>query len=229
VNIMATRRRRFQVPNRLRQHQARCAGPCAAQIQDILQQSPPSRFSNVNHPSNLTFVNDTDPFLPGLNPQGNSDVPRALLGPDLHSLSIPEPDSPLRKYSATEHYQSHTPSSGGSANQYNRGVAPPELPSPTRSRVLESPKRDITSPESPSLHQGPTYAPYLSSPSSNSSSLPVSTLSSQSPSPLEPIRTSRVSATEPPNPTVTFAEPELQGESTNGIFGRCYNGWCCHQ
>ena len=175
------------------------------------------------------LFNDTDPsFLPGLNSLGNdSDIPTSLLGRDLHfPTSPPEPDSLLEEHSATEHSRSQAPSSGGNADRYNRGVAPPEFPPPTRSRVLESPKRDITSPESPSLHQDPTYAPYSPSPPSNP---PISTLSLQSSPPPASIHTSRVSATETPNLAVTFTESESHGKSTNGIIGRCYNGWCCHQ
>jgi len=186
------------------------ASSCSARIE---RYRPLSRLGCHPNPTD-PLTESPFPLEQRLDSQGNSDIPRALLGPDLHFPSPAEPDTLLEELSVTEHSRSHAPSSSGSANRYNRGVAPSELPPPMRSRV----KRDITSPESPSLRQDPTDAPYSSSPPSNR---PISTLSS--------IRTSRVSVTESPNLTKTFTESENHGKSTNGITGRCYDGWCCHQ
>jgi len=160
----------------------------------------------------LHIVDITDQFLPGRNSQGNSDIPGTSLRLNLLSRSLPELAFPPVHYSATGHHQpltgrgSNTPSSGGSAHQYNRRAAPPELPLPTLSGVLESPKHNIASLESPSLDQRPTYAPHLSSPPNL---LPVSTSSSQSPTRLAPIRPTRITLPDGPREVPSKVDYEL--------------------
>ena len=176
-------------------------------------------------PSRQPYVHDdTDRFLPARNSRRNSGIPGTLLRPDLQSRGPPELVFPRVNYSATEHHQPltgrgpNTPASAGSAHQYIRRAAPDELPLPTVSEVLESPKHNVALSESPSLHQRPTYAPYLSSSPSNP--LPGSTSSSQSSTWLASIRTTRATLLDQPQEVPGRVDYELpnSGDESRGML-----------
>ena len=110
------------------------------------------------------FVNDAGrfPVLPGRNSQGNSDIPEAPIRPSIQASSLPEGVAPPETYHRPlAGGRPDTSSSDGSANQYNRRVTRGSL---APSGVLASRKRDVTSLESPSLHQEPTHVHSLFSP-----------------------------------------------------------------
>ena len=189
---------------------------------DALAESPfPFQQREISEQPHV--VDNTGRFLPGRNSQGNSDILGTPLRPNLQLRSLSELVFPPVNHSATGHHQPltgrgpNTPSSGGSAHQYNRRAAPPELPLPALSGVLESPKHNIASPGSLSLDQRPTYAPYLSSPSNL---LPASTSSSQSPARLASIRTTWVTLPDGPREVPGKVDYELpySGDESRGML-----------
>jgi len=160
------------------------------------------------------FVNDADRFLlPGRNSQGNSDVPEAPIRPSIQARSLSEGVGPPETYSAIIHHRPlagrrpNASSSGGSANQYNHRVTPGLLPSLAPSGVLESRKHDVTSLESPSLHQEPTDVHSLFSPPLDP--LPDATTSSRSPAPPASISTTRVTLPNQPQEPPGRVDSEL--------------------
>ena len=184
--------------------------------------SPQQRRPSPRSPSR--FVNDTGRFLvlPGRNSQGNSDVPGAPILPSSQARSLPEGVGPPETHSTTNHHwplagrrPNASSSGGGSANQHNRRVTAGLLPSLAPSGVLESQKYDVTSLESPSLHQEPTDVHSLFSPPLDP--LPGATTSSRSPARPASIHTTRVTLPNQPQELPGRVDPEYSGDGSRRI------------